>query len=259
MNRTTPIHTCAILLAAGSLFAWSATFEHTAAADSPAPKSAPLPRRTKPGPVPAADSLEVVMAKHFVIASWARDVVISGQVEPLREVLAGLADYSHEAVKNDAWKPWVAQLQAASRVTAHAPNVRVAAKGVAAMGRACGECHAATGRGPKFSPESTDVFLPYVETFPERMGRHMLAAEQLWLGLTGPSDASWKAGALALRDAPSKMDEWLPDTFTTELDHVRKLGERAQGARTPAERATLYGQVLATCASCHTRWMEYGL
>ncbi len=221
----------------------------------PAPEPEPAP---EVAPAPAAETIEQVMDAHFLITAWARDVVIAGQVDPLREVMLAVSELHHDTLKRPDWKPWIGKLQAAARRTSVAKNLRSAAKGVSAMAQVCGDCHRASGQGPKFAPEGANVFLPYPETFDERMDRHMWAAEELWFGLIGPSDASWRAGAAALRDAPKHMTDWLSDDFSTALARVREVGTRAGEATSPSARADVYAEVLTTCASCHTRWLQFG-
>jgi cytochrome c553 len=149
------------------------------------------------------------------------------------------------------------QLQQAARLTAQASTLDAAASGVATMARICGECHVANG-GPK--PPAVDPDQPRAakrDTLAKRMIRHMVAADELWEGLTMPSEAAWKAGADALRHAPTTAHQALPRGFVTRLLEVRELGEDADEAQTPEQRSNVLGQLLATCAECHALRVEH--
>ena len=220
-----------------------------------APKRLPLPAPQLPQSVAIGD----VMGDHFIITSWARDSVIAGMLDPLKQPLRVLAAYRYEDVKAGGWMPWIAQLQTAARLTSEAATLDVAASGVATMGRVCGECHRANQRGP-ISPPVPDLLDRLArETVDERMARHLWAAELLWEGIPGPSDETWRAGAKALIEAPDALDDELPEGFDRSLLEVRGLGQHAEVAETLAERANVYGLLIATCADCHTRFLEYGV
>ncbi|HKP60632.1 MAG TPA: hypothetical protein VJV78_28085 [Polyangiales bacterium] len=223
----------------------------------PTPARAPLPL-PKPE-VPPSIALGDVMADHFLITSWARDAVIAGSLDALREPLTALADYRYEGLHPGGWLPWLAQLQAAARLTSDAATLDSAAVGVATMARVCGECHVANHGGPSVpepAPEPEEQFA--ADTVPERMGRHMWAAEMLWEGLTAPSDVSWKAGVEALAHAPAQLDAELPASFDEQLNEVKAIGRDAGEATSLAQRADVYGLLIATCADCHSRWLDHG-
>jgi hypothetical protein len=94
------------------------------------------------------------------------------------------------------------------------------------------------------------------------MQRHRWAAARLWEGLVVPSDEAWKAGALALSDAPLSPELLTPGKSPVpkvgELElSVHDLGRRAQTLVGADARAELYGQALATCSACH-QWLGGG-
>jgi hypothetical protein len=224
-------------------------------AETPSARAQRVPRQvTEP---PRTASVEDVMADHFLIVSWARDSVIAGVLEPMRGPLNALAAYRYEEIHQPGWAQELAELQAAAALTASAKTLDVAAAGVATMGRICGQCHTDKHGGPAAPALPAEVGHYYAKDFvPERMERHMIAAQLLWEGLTGPSDATWKAGADALVKAPDQLDEELPPAFETDLREIRTLGVHAGNASTLAERADVFGVLIATCADCHTRWIE---
>jgi cytochrome c553 len=230
------------------------------AAAAPEPMEARAARServpTKVPELPASAKIGDVMLDHFLITSWARDAVIAGLLEPMKGPLNALADYRYDGIPVAGWAPQLAQLQAAARLTSTAATLETAAMGVATMARMCGECHMEKHAGPVIPPvpESNETARP--DSVPERMDRHMWATELLWEGLTGPSDKVWKAGADMLVRAPERLDQELPAAFDADLREIRGLGEQARGASTLEERADVMGLLIATCADCHTRWIE---
>ena len=206
-------------------------------------------------PAPQNGSIADLMGEHFTIVSWARNAVIAGELDALREPLAALAAYRYEEVPAGRRLPWVAQLQQAARLTSEAAKLEVAASGVATMARVCGECHLANHAGPSFPAVANPLERVAADGVDARMARHLWAAELLWEGITGPSDVTWYAGAKTLLEAPDALDERLPEGFDDALLQVRRLGQKAQDAQTLAARADLYGVLLTTCADCHTRWL----
>lgn len=261
------VRLCAFAVCAGTWVA-TAACGHTAATQQPSasaatttattPESEP-PKRAlvEARQAPASARIGEVMSDHFMITSWSRDAVIAGDVELLRRPLTLLADYKYAELPAGGWVPWLAQLQSAARLTANAATIEAAAMGVATMARVCGECHTAMNGGPMFAAPPNPVERVAADTMPERMGRHMLASSLLWEGLTGPSDDIWNAGAAALIAAPEQLDADLPASFDQQLRDVKALGQEAREASTLAERADVYGLLIATCADCHTRFTEH--
>jgi len=149
----------------------------------------------------------------------------------------------------------IEELRIYAGLAARAPDATSAASAVSRVAAACGSCHKSMKRGPTYQV----VTGPPAGENPvaTRMIRHRWAADQLWDGLVGPSDESWRAGASVLRDAPLFTDDLTHDVqhyeAVTKLAWtVHELGARANSARDQSVRAALYGELLGTCASCHS-------
>jgi hypothetical protein len=231
---------------------------HTQSAEPPAahaetqPAESVASTQNKAPPPPPQDSIESFMAEHFAIVTWARDSVIAGNLEALREPLQALAKYEYRSVAPGGWMPYVAQLQQAAGLTAGAANLDLAASGVATMARVCGECHAAKAGGPKYSDVERQTKPTARDSLGERMQRHIWAADRMWEGLTAPSDNAWQAGAQALVDLPQEAPKSVHEPqIAAALHEVREVGERALEASTLKDRADAYGLFLSTCANCH--------
>jgi mono/diheme cytochrome c family protein len=241
-----------------------ASCAHGGAARSSEPKSARAPNApSKAAPrksaAPPTGRIEDYMLDHYVIVTFSRDAVIAGSLEGLRMPLRAFAAHRYDDVAGTAWMPWLEQLQEQAKLTASSASLELAAAGVATMARTCGDCHRASGRGPRLderaiAPREHRGFSS--SPLQKRMSQHMWAAEQLWDGLVVPSDAAWEAGASALAhlatDTPQD-DPPLSPAFASALLDVRALGERAQGVSTQADRASVYGLLLASCAGCHAQ------
>lgn len=205
-----------------------------------------------PGDSQYPDHIDSFMLEHFAIVTWARNCVISGTLEALREPLIRLADYEYSSVAPGGWMPFMADLQEAANLTAQADNLDLAASGVATMARVCGDCHRAKAPGSKFDPPPAEPRRKRTDSFDERMQRHIWAADRMWTGLTEPSDAAWNAGASALASLPSTTPKAARDPqIAAALQEVREVGARALEAASSRDRADTYGLLLSTCANCH--------
>jgi hypothetical protein len=229
------------------------------------PDAAPVVRSTPASsagskPAQPTEHIEDFMADHFVIVTYSRDAVINGELEALREPLQALADYEYKNVAPGDWVSWILQIQAAARLTSESETLAAAASGVASMARSCGGCHEATGGGPDFGgPSKRERASPPSDTLDARMKRHMWAVDRVWEGLTAPSDEAWTDGTSALEHTPATppiTDPPLPPRFVTALLAMRELAAEASDATSLAQRADVYGRLLAGCAGCHAYGVE---
>jgi hypothetical protein len=244
---------------------------HTSAAQKPV-EPAPAPVEAAPPPpaeAPAAPAAETkdaplpglhgdayvraLMNDHFIITKLARDAVIAGDIEAARGPVAALADYEYASELPAGWRPHLDRLQDAARQTVSAGDLTGAARGVATMAKVCGDCHLEES-GKAELGASSEPITGRSDSLHERMGRHILALDRMWVGLTGPSDDAWRDGAKVLLHAPAKMrgtSTELSADFQASLREVRALGRSAEAAKSGEQRAEVYGQLLATCAHCH--------
>ena len=123
----------------------------------------------------------------------------------------------------------------------------------AQLGRACSRCHEAQTAVVTFAWEPAPDDAPALVT---QMKRHQWAAARLWEGLVGPSDELWRQGATAL--STMRLDTVAASGGTSRGDvpalaaRVRELAIRATTLTEQDGRASLYGELLSTCAGCHT-------
>jgi cytochrome c553 len=208
---------------------------------------------------PAAQPIEHAqlgdyMTEHFTIITWARDSIINGELEALREPLRGFAVYEYRDLEPGVWIPFIARIQQSALLGAEAGSLRSAAAAVATMAVQCGDCHRHTAQAPL-----SDDLPPFrasegPESFAMRMRRHGWAADRMWEGLAMPSERAWFQGASALANGPSELPETsrpLTPRVASALIAMRLLGTQALDAEHSEARIDVYADLLAACASCH--------
>jgi hypothetical protein len=137
------------------------------------------------------------MLDHFADATAARDAVIAGRLQDVRAPLDRLAVAPAARNLPDDWVPWFDEMRKVAARGAGATTLTAAAESIAALGATCGECHRTTVGGPKtvLAPEYNSAGARGLQ---EKMARHRFAADELWIGLTGPAHEAWSTGASAL-------------------------------------------------------------
>jgi cytochrome c556 len=201
-----------------------------------------------------AANVEPRMADHFANVGLLYGAAAAGDLVAVHAQARLLLERETGAGMPAKAQPYVEELRTFAGLASRAPDHQSGASAVARVGAACGSCHKALKRAVAYDtvtgpPEGDNP----VET---RMIRHQWAAERLWDGLVGPSDASWQTGAAVLRDAPMYTDELTEDVeqyaAVTKLAwRVHETGALANTVTDQTRRAELYGTLLATCATCH--------
>ena len=192
------------------------------------------------------------MAHHFADVLEIRQAVIAGDLASVRSPARRLVERTDPYP--ESWRPFVADNLRLAGSTLAARSLEDAARAAAGLANNCGECHAAVGLGP----DLVTAALPAVDVrdVSQTMLRHEWAAERMGDALVAHSDAAWRAGAEVLAVAPL-----LPAALPTDVNHpaafdalaarVHDLGAQAATIAAWSDRAALYGDLLATCASCH--------
>lgn len=194
------------------------------------------------------------MYAHFSQVGEIRDAVVAGNVDATRRPARWLATHQ---VGDEFPMPGAAagleQMRAEGRAILDQNGLAGVARSVGRLGASCGGCHTAVQAGPHFKvPEIPKM--PAAGAAPDtHMNRHVWASEQLWEGLIGPSEGSWIVGAAALEGPALDFgpEGSSPRQAVALEARVAKLAKSARDAHTLAERATVYGQLLETCAECH--------
>jgi cytochrome c553 len=180
------------------------------------------------------------MEDHFFHAFELQLFVMGGDFDLARLAALKLETGSFEVPP--VAEPYVAALRIAAGDVARAASIREMAAATAEIASACGGCHQATGGGP------TDTMTPPQEA--PHMALHVYAAYWMGYGLLAPDERAWIRGAEVLATAPLDASVAPPENPEAEAA-VHALAVRAGTTEGWPARATLWGEILAECASCH--------
>ena len=185
------------------------------------------------------------MERHFDEVEAVKAAVIAGDLALAQQQAEWLA--SHEAVAGlpGDWEPHVEHFQAAARDVARAADLAAAGAATAEMALACGACHTAVGQVTAFA------FMAQAEGVgvAGHMARHGWAVDRMWKGLIGPSNEAWMEGVQGFAESP--LQGGTEETLALGR-RIHELGAQGAEAADPAARGTIYGELLTTCAGCHT-------
>jgi hypothetical protein len=196
------------------------------------------------------------MQASFFLAVTARDALVDGDLEHARSAARTLADHDFGGTLPAEWRHWTERLQQRAEEVALAPDFAEAGRALGKLGLACGDCHDHLRRGPEHETEEALPWFDPPESVEGRMLRHGEGVDQMWLGLVLPSERDFQNGSITLTRAPLEPvhdpnGEPVEPEFTARLERVRELAKRTRTARTYPERASVYGELLAECGSCH--------
>lgn len=141
-----------------------------------------------------------------------------------------------------SWKEHMSPMYAAARAYVEATDAHAAAVAVGNLGLACASCHRVLG-GP--NPESSGGGAPEPS-----MQAHAWSVERLWFGLMAPSDSAWGEGAIQLSKSPIVGSDIA--LIDAEAQRLQSFGRLAIGAKGD-QRASVFGDIMNTCATCHRR------
>jgi cytochrome c553 len=213
--------------------------------------SAAAPADARPIESPAA-TVKQHMREHFATVSELQRAIARGHFDTAKDHARWIVDHE-EVPQLAAWTPFVDEMKQAARAIADAKDLPSAAAVTARLGRACSRCHEATQAVVAFAWEEPPAEAPSLQA---QMKRHQWAAAQLWQGLVGPLDDMWHEGAQVL--AATQLDAFAATGSNAPRGDVAALAKRVRELATSANktddqdaRATIYGELLSTCAGCH--------
>jgi len=199
--------------------------------------------------------LQAHMKDHFFKATEMQVAVINGDLAAVKEPARWMADHANSAAMPSEWRSHAEAMRKWARQAENATDLETAARATAAMGAECGNCHLDLGAEVTFAdPEP----LPEGEDAAAHMARHAWASGRMWEGLVAPSGAIWDEGANVLGEAPLAPADLPVDldvlAEVSELEGaVHAMGAESVGLSGQPARARVYGEFLATCASCHQK------
>ncbi|MDH5673301.1 MAG: hypothetical protein OEZ06_14200 [Myxococcales bacterium] len=232
-------------------------------ASGPAPARSPAPQAASASGAEASPPEAPDLREHMQLTFWlavdARDALIDGDLQRTKELANELATRDYGETMPADWKHWIGQMQQHAEAVALAADMADAAQGIAKLGVSCGNCHLQQKQGPEHIRSQEEATQPQqAESVDERMERHDLAADLLWMGLSKPSETAWERGTVTLTRAPleppvTTSGEAVDARFASDVESLRQLARDARAATSLDERAQHYGKFLATCADCHHR------
>lgn len=223
----------------------------------------------EPEPPAASEATTALMGEFFEHVTAAQAAIVRGDLEGIREPAVWIAE--HESMPGlaapteqwsaetlDGWEAHDPEIRAAAQLVSEADSFEKAAAASAKMVLACGNCHREVGADPRI-PELGAGGVPpaeSLETVPHML-RHQWAVHQMWVGLINPSEEAWKKGAEVLTGAPLRKENLSPYAEYTENLPALALGVQRLGTEAFEEtdwnrRAEIYGELLTTCAGCHS-------
>lgn len=145
-----------------------------------------------------------------------------------------------------------ADVQLSAARISHADDLATAGIELGHLAGACGGCHATFAVSADVQAQTAP---PEATSLVGQMARHVWGATRMWEGVSGPAERAWLDGALVIAETPCDIQAMMhgkPNAEAFELaERLRDEGLRAGSATDLGARANLYGEVMATCASCH--------
>lgn len=191
------------------------------------------------------------MDEHFARVRAIQDAIVRGDLEAAKEPARWIADHQEASGLPGSAAAQVTAMKDAARAVTSAPDIGAAARGAASLVATCGDCHAALKVSGTMPSAVVVTAVPRAEK-QAHMAEHQHAVNLLYRGLVGPSDADWRKGAEALKDAPVGADV-LPEAREAikAETRVHELAAKASGAKNREARVAVYGELIGSCASCH--------
>jgi len=219
------------------------------------PSLADAPRGEPEEPAPKRFEQDMMLRFHmhenFDLVRAIERLLIRGKLDEAKRFASSIAEAPDEPGLGSMTAHAIVVRDRAAAL-ARAPTVDEACRLEAKLAAACAGCHVDAGMTPQlreFPPAPVDR--PTVDA---RMARHRWAADRMWEGIIGGADEPWRAGLDVLAAAPldGKEISAARVPFGRELKRLVDEARRRKRTDSLVDRATAYGEILATCAGCHT-------
>lgn len=179
--------------------------------------------------------------------------IVEGDLQRVKEAATWIVTREEKTSLPPGSEDYERAMLGHAAMVARAQTLQSAADRTGHLAAACGSCHQSMARGPRFVIGSA---LPDGDSREAQMIRHLWAADRMWEGLVGPSDAAWSAGASALAETGPALVQALRTSTTGGvsaglIQEVRAVAGEAALAETQEDRADVYGRMLGTCSRCH--------
>jgi hypothetical protein len=225
----------------------------------PEPKPGPTTKAPdKPVAAKPADpqpSLKGHMRDHFQKVRDVQIAVVHNDLKTAKQAAKWIAEHrGHDAIEE--WYGHIEIIRDAATNLQEAEDIPAAAKLAATLAGQCASCHESLTAIATF--EWTEKPKPVEGDIKSHMALHMWGAERLWEGIVGPSDSHWLDGAEAFASDPLHEGEVVKGKKVSKdvadlAAKIHELGEKAKTLESTEERVALYGEMLVTCAGCHSQ------
>jgi cytochrome c553 len=193
------------------------------------------------------------MHGHFEDINAIQVALISGNLVEARK-LAAQVRLGFSGPAPEGWAPYIERSIASAEMLEVSDDLAMAARLAGTMANTCGDCH----RSHDLVVIEHVAIAPPAEedAFDNFMLQHRWAADRMWEGLIGPSDAAWQAGAKALQSTELSEEDIgerliVTPAISAILLQIRDDAKAATTTDGAEQRQELYGRFLAGCASCH--------
>jgi cytochrome c553 len=190
------------------------------------------------------------MYRNYDLSRAIERVLVRGDLDSARALATAMANTTAPPAL-EAWARQTALVNDRAADVASATSIDDACRRTAKIGEACAACHRDTGARLAFDAyPNAPADAPTVDA---RMARHRWAVDRLWEGMVGNADKPWQAGLDVLAVTPLPFSPAAGDRVALATG-LQRLVEQARQRRlaTPSERAQVYGEILVTCAACHS-------
>jgi cytochrome c553 len=213
----------------------------------------PAEQAAKPAepPKPAVDLVKD-MHDHLGHVTTMQEAVIRGDLDAVAEPANWIANHE-EAPLPAGTEGFAPDIKRTAAMAAGAKDIKSAATATSQLVAACGACHVAVKTPVKW-PE---VVKPAAGAgVAAHMLEHQWAIDLMYQGLAMPSEEAWKKGIEALKASPMApaelpKDEKLTKEIVAYEKTVHELAAKAQVATDIGSKVAVYGEAIASCASCH--------
>ncbi len=189
------------------------------------------------------------MHENFDLLRAIERLLIVGKLDEARRFAAAISEAPHTPA-HGPWATHVVTVRDRAAAVSRATTVDQAVRLVAALSGACAACHVESGVAPEFR---TFPAPPDQDTIEARMLRHRWAADRLWEGIVGGVDEPWRAGLDVLAARPLDWGPAGSDRVVLARTLQRSaLDAKKQRVPTLETRTKTYGEMLVSCAGCHT-------
>jgi cytochrome c553 len=191
------------------------------------------------------------MHENFGLLRAIEMLLVHGKLDDARGLARAIAIAPDESGSEVVAKRVVVVRERAEAL-ASAPSVDEGCRRAAKLAAACADCHVDSGVLPEFANPPTVP--PDLDTVKARMARHRWATDRLWEGVVGDNDETWRAGLDVLSATPLPWSKISAEreALAHRLQQLADDARKTQATDQLRDRARSYGEILVTCAACHT-------